>query len=231
MRTIVTIDNGNTNPHYGLFQEDSLVHVMPLEAFEESEDNTFYISSSVGAKERIEKFNAISIRQLFKDKQFLDMPVDYSQTLGEDRLAVCYYAFKKFEGNTLVIDAGTFITVDLVTDDGHKGGYIFPGLKTSLDSYQKGSLLPHLKTPNANDDLDLDNLPKNTEEAILKAVTLQLKSSLKYIIDQLKPDNLLITGGQGEHVKVLLSGEVNAIVDRDLIHKSLYLIAKNILAF
>lgn len=230
MKTIITVDNGNTNPHVGVFKDELLMQVLPLNDFELNDDEAFYISSSVGDKERLTHFKSLSIKQLFKDKQFLDMPVDYAQTLGEDRLAVCYYAFKKFSGKTLVVDAGTFITVDLVDDEGHRGGYIFPGLKTSLDSYQKGSLLPHLKAPSAQEKINLESIPKNTEEAILKAVVIQMKSSLDYIIEKEKPDNLLLTGGQGEYLKAIMMSQIETVVDRDLIHKSLFLIAKNILA-
>ena len=52
------------------------------------------------------------------------------ETLGMDRLALATAAFyHNKEGNTLVIDAGTCITYDLVTaQEGYLGGAISPGV-------------------------------------------------------------------------------------------------------
>ena len=45
---IITVDNGNTNPHVGIFQEQKLVSVVPLKDFSLLPDD-FILVSDVGA--------------------------------------------------------------------------------------------------------------------------------------------------------------------------------------
>ena len=54
------------------------------------------------------------------------MPVHYQKSLGEDRLALAYYAYKTLQSPTMIIDGGTFLTIDFVNSDGFLGGYIAP---------------------------------------------------------------------------------------------------------
>ena len=54
-----------------------------------------------------------------------------TETLGNDRIAAVVAAAALFPAITiLVIDAGSCITYDLLTEDGYQGGSISPGLKT-----------------------------------------------------------------------------------------------------
>ena len=55
--------------------------------------------------------------------------------LGNDRIAAVVAAAALFPAiNILVIDAGSCITYDLLTEDGYQGGSISPGLKMRLQA-------------------------------------------------------------------------------------------------
>lgn len=69
----------------------------------------------------------------FKPEQQKRISLTYSGTIGPDRIAALYGGLALFpETNLVVVDAGTAVTVDLVSSDGiFLGGYIFPGFELS----------------------------------------------------------------------------------------------------
>lgn len=74
--------------------------------------------------------------ELFTPATALPVAIDYQtpQTLGRDRIAAVVGARHRApESDLLVVDAGTCITYDLLTADGHyRGGNIAPGVKMRL---------------------------------------------------------------------------------------------------
>ena len=195
MTKTLTIDNGNTNPHIGLFEEESLVKVLPLEEIEtiksflakehQKEEAIQAIISNVGDKEKLQqklsllspKFQLRFITEIKEERSFLNMPVSYSMTLGDDRLCQAYFAWvTNRKDSVVVIDSGTFTTVDFVSPKGLLGGYIFPGPQTYLNSFQRGSDLPILELPEApkRDILEKTpiNFPDHTRRAIQESLSL-----------------------------------------------------------
>jgi type III pantothenate kinase len=58
--------------------------------------------------------------------------------LGDDRWMALLAAAELVDGDCLVIDAGSAITVDLLRADGsHLGGAILPGFNTSIDQFKR----------------------------------------------------------------------------------------------
>ena len=121
-----------------------------------------------------------------------------------------------------MIDAGTFITCDLVTNDGFQGGYIFPGLNRFLKTYSDSAQLPHLKA----DQLFKGNeeLPHTTDEAILKATEIYVKAVILEVIKKTYPGKVIFAGGSADELKKVLSLKVPADLDRHLVHSALSLI-------
>lgn len=228
---VITVDNGNTNPHVGIFENGKLTSVVPLKEFSPLAGDSI-IASDVGAPLSLKlTFNLKEKRHTKIKPAFFEMPVHYSETLGDDRLFAGYYVFKKLKPNesALVIDAGTFITIDVVSSRGFEGGYIFPGVRTFLSSYGKGAHLPVL---NENLTVKLEVLPHSTEEAILGAKEIYLNSILKGIVNQTMPSKIFITGGTGEYIELKVK-ELNLKVplerDPHLIHSALFLIHQALL--
>lgn len=218
---LVTIDNGNTNPNVGFFDDGVLKSVLPLDQYV-PEATDFVLISSVG--------KPLSLKPTFDVKSkrtkthFFDMKVDYAETLGDDRLIASYGIFKKMKASEkiLLIDSGTFIKCDVVTNDGFQGGYIFPGISRFLKIYADSAQLPHL----SKDLLFKGNaeLPHTTNEAILKATEMYLKACIEEVINKTAPDKIIFTGGSATEIKNLISLKVRSELDRHLIHSALLLI-------
>ncbi|MBP9680320.1 MAG: type III pantothenate kinase [Bacteriovorax sp.] len=223
---LITIDNGNSNPHVGLFEDKELIKVIPLKDYIEQKDD-FIIMSDVGPPLQIKpSYSLKKHRHTNELPSFFEMPVHYSETLGDDRLIWGYALFQKIQNDNdriLAIDAGTFMTMDLITSQGFMGGFIFPGLKTFLTSYAKGSLLPDL----SENKIQPFQLPQTTNQAILSATDHFLESTLASMICKLKPSQIFVTGGSMEIVyNKLLELNLGVQLERDphSIHLALALI-------
>jgi type III pantothenate kinase len=217
-----SIDNGNTNPHVGLFENEELVSVTPLKDYIFNPDLPT-IASSVGPKSNIKGLSYIDLSNFRKENSFLDMPVEYEKSLGEDRLHQAYYIYKRAKNSlSLLIDAGTFTTVDFIDSKGFKGGFIFPGIKTQLNSYGSGAQLPVL---NDIENLNLHNsLPHSTNSAITDAVKFTQVSWLEKILNDYEIDQIYLSGGFSnlftEVLKENFSGKI--IHEKNLIHYALF---------
>lgn len=107
--------------------------------------------------------------------------------LGIDRKCACIAI-----DDGVVVDAGSAITVDIVQDKTHLGGYILPGIASYIRLFsgisERLKLMPDLS-------LDLNLLPQNTREAISLGI---LKSIVGFIQDQSKGKKIIFSGGDGK---------------------------------
>ncbi|ATH06944.1 hypothetical protein BIY24_03030 [Halobacteriovorax marinus] len=222
MYNLQSIDNGNSHPHVGLFEKGELKSVTPLAQFQ-FDQQIDAIASSVGPSKNLQSISYIDLRPYRKEESFLDMPVDYEMTLGEDRLHQAYYIFKKAHpGLSLLIDAGTFTTVDFIDESGMKGGYIFPGVQTFLNSYSRGDKLPSLASAD-NFTIDFD-IPHSTNAAIENAMKISQLSWLEKILSSHPIEQIYLSGGHGSLFSKALEDlfKGNVIFEKNLIHFSLY---------
>jgi len=238
IKKLLTIDNGNTNPHVGVFHDEELQEIISLskliEHIEKYEDYKAVISS-VGKNLAHTNLDFIEIAPEKKKNQFIDMPVHYSETIGEDRLFQAYFIYKNFFhkdlASVLLIDAGTFLKADMIDKNGFQGGYIFPGVQTFLNSYARGQLLSVFEASDLNDkEYNLTKNPNTTKDAIVDACEVFLVESLKAIIRDKNPEVILVTGGHAQLINNLLKDKVDRpiIEDLNLIHYSLKEIANKI---
>ncbi len=130
--------------------------------------------------------------------------------LGSDRWLAMIAAYHEFSDNICVVDCGTAITVDVVTDEGmHLGGLISPGLKTARDSLGlKTSNLPFIENnvQNANNKSSL--LAINTHDAILGGTLYQISAYIERIVSDIRQEfgdntQCIITGGDAEQLQQL----------------------------
>ena len=85
-------------------------------------------------------------------------------TLGVDRWLACLAAHRTYQQDVLVIDAGTAITIDIVTSNGiHLGGYIIPGMASlgQTISLSTGLCFDNSTLKTAN------SIPTNTNDALV----------------------------------------------------------------
>jgi type III pantothenate kinase len=160
------------------------------------------------------------VKDYWRGQRFAGMPVEYSQTLGEDRLIQAFYVFKKLKSNTLLIDAGTFVTMDVVTRTGFLGGYIVPGARIYGETFQQGELL---KSVPLNHSLSAE-LPHATSEAMRDGYLAFAALAQKLVIEH-KLDKILITGGNSslwEQIFDELKASEIVEVEVNLIHLALH---------
>ncbi|MFZ4712383.1 MAG: type III pantothenate kinase [Bacteriovoracaceae bacterium] len=236
-KTIVTFDNGNSHPHLGIYQDGIRVALLDPMTFlarypyQEWKDWTFVVSHVGKNSELTEKVfklaKTITVKKCRKQNRIGDMPIHYQESLGDDRLVQAYSIFQNFKKqNTILIDAGTFITVDNISETGFNGGYIFPGITTYLKSYGIGAHLPVLDAKEIP--WDHLELPHSTQEAIFLAAQVYLDGLLEQIKKQFIGSHFVITGGTGTLIKERLVklGITSITLNPYFIHDALYQLSK-----
>jgi pantothenate kinase type III len=208
MQGLITIDFGNTNPHAGVFQKTAgtwdLVKVVPfaelpilLGQLQLSAHNTSIVLSDVKSREDElqtyidQGYLLTRLKDYWRGTRFAGMPVHYAKSLGEDRLIGAFYAYKKLKEAVLLIDAGTFTTIDVVTREGFQGGYIVPGFSSYATLYQGGE---NLKSYELNFSFE-DKLPQETHQAMAGSYSA-FGSLANELIQKHALEKVLLTGGQ-----------------------------------
>lgn len=245
MRQFFTIDNGNSNPNVGLFEDGELREVLLKAAFLERfaegvPAQSVAMMADVGQTNELPALFGARLMRMGRYRTagaFLDMPVNYGMTLGEDRLALAYHACKTLPMAlpALIIDGGTFMTMDVVDNNGLQGGYIFPGLRRLYETYGKSARLPNLSQAPLPPYAACE-LPHATTDAILQAGLLYVRGILREVLDgpARQAQTLIITGGDAgtiEGVVRELFPGMKYIVDPKLMHLSLYTVFTAIEAF
>ena len=220
---IFTINNGNTNTTVGVFQNGKLQDVIAYKDYKKQKDD-YILISSVGAPLDIEASYDLKKNRL--EKSFFDMPVQYAKTLGDDRLLAAYYIYKNLKSNkkVILIDAGTFMTCDLISKDGFEGGHIFPGVDKFLSIYSTGKQLPDFTKKDINSFETIEYFPHSTKDAITEATKIYLKSSLENIIGAASPGEIILTGGNANDIEKLINLKVPFELNHHLVHLALALI-------
>ena len=152
--------------------------------------------------------NTVSFTQVHSEQQKNTLISAYQEptTLGIDRWLALMGAIDLYPNNTtLIIDAGTATTVDLLASNGqHHGGWILAGVKALFDSILHHSTLVSAKSTAAANLAFGQNTTDNVNNACW-AATLGL---VEQAIDQAQQfaaiDHLIFTGGNGQTLMQLL---------------------------
>ena len=227
----LAIDIGNTNIHIGIFENDVLHASCPVKAeFSHPPPenlgkflgpNTLgkiqaVILSSVNPEnettvlEYIRKHSSLKPQFIGRDIP-VPMPVltDHPEKVGTDRLVNALAAFEITKNWTIIVDAGTAITVDVVNNNGaFLGGIIAPGMGISSKALRDyTAVLPEISAKRPK-----NVVGKNTEDAIRSGIywgTVGMISKLiSLFCDELECQPAVIaTGGDAQ----LLASEIPAI--------------------
>ena len=197
MKNNLFCDIGNTNFSFSDGQRVS------VESFDVSsiEEKVYYISVNHYWEKRLDmQENWVNLRSFVDFKK-------YYETMGIDRIMCC-----ESVDNAIVVDAGSAITVDLVRESKHEGGYIYPGF-TALQKCFK-DISPRLEV-SFNFEIDLAKMPKNTEDALSYGAIAPLVSHIRLLSESLP---VIITGGDAEK---LLPFIPDATIDQELVFKGM----------
>jgi type III pantothenate kinase len=237
MQGLITLDFGNTHATAGIFslsgKEGKLIKKVPftelrvfLSQLNLSAHNAQIVLSDVKSREEelkpfVEEGYLITrIRDYWRGKKFHGMSVNYAQTIGEDRLITAFYTYKNVKTNCLVIDAGTFVTIDVVTPSGFEGGYIIPGPESYFETFKRGENLRNFELKPGTD----AGLPKDSETAMSSGYQA-FAALVRELIREQQIQKVLITGGGSSLWEKLLSYlAAGPVVEThpDLIHSALF---------
>ena len=191
-------DIGNTSYH---FYDGHNCYKKSVQSFDPKtlQEEVFYICVNPRVKPLLKRLSN------YKD---LSEFVDYSRyypTMGIDRIVAC----EAIE-HGLIVDAGSAITVDLVKEGIFCGGYIYPGSEAMRKCYQ--NISSALDYP-FNYALDLDIMPKNSQDAITYGYLKPLQSEVNsHNMD------IYLTGGDAKKMAKLFA---NAHIDEALLFQGM----------
>ena len=220
------VDVGNTLVKFAIYKDAELIHKISFELSEFKKQYKalkkqfpkvkFAIISSVGrlSKKQIEiidddlKVLELNSKTKLPFKNLYKTP----KTLGVDRMALVSGSVRQYpDKNVLIIDAGTCITYDFITNENHYlGGAISPGTRLRYKSLNNLTAnLPLLET----------NQPKmiigdSTESSIHSGVVFGVIKEIDGVIDQYKekyPDlTVILTGGDAKFLSNQLKNSIFA---------------------
>ena len=197
---MILCDIGNTSTK--ILKDERVENYYKDDKFPKFCDDIFYISVNEKKEKEFLKTN----KEAKNIKEFIDFETSY-KGMGIDRVVACCFA-----KNSVIVDAGSAITVDIIENSKHIGGFILLGLNSIKNGYKNiSSILEQQLETNIN----LDNIPLNTKDAISYAT---LKSIILPIKEVCKDKNIIFTGGDGEF---LASFFENCTYKKDLIFENM----------
>ena len=166
---------------------------------QEIQDKVYFISVNAAVKEKLK-----TLKNWIDVAAFVDMN-KYYPTMGVDRI----FAIEATQ-NGIIIDAGSAITVDVVRDGKFMGGFIYPGVNAMHRTY--ANISPAL-AHDFNFELDLQRLPKNSQDAISYGY---LKTLQNEVLSHNLP--IILTGGDANKLTSIF---VNATLNETLIFQGM----------
>ncbi len=170
---LLVVDAGNTQTHIGAFDGTRLVHdwrfatvrdstadelgaalrnLLSLRGLSFADIDASIVSSTV--PQLRPEWTAMAERYLGHEMPVVGpgvrtgMPLRYDnpREIGPDRLVNAIAGYEKVEGACVVVDFGTAVTFDVVSEDGeYLGGIIFPGVEISLEALtERAAALPKI---------------------------------------------------------------------------------------
>ena len=154
----------------------------------------------------------------------IHIDVEEPERVGMDRLAAAVAAnrLRKADQAAIVVDAGTAITVNLITADGvFRGGVILPGFKLTTKALADGTdLLPWIAT-----DLTADPPPvlgKSTEAAIRSGLFWGSVGAVRELVSRMGHEidsriQVFVTGGDAQRLANYMAPDARFVPDLVLI--------------
>ena len=205
---MILCDIGNSFYHF--YKNGKVWKISNKQNIELAKDEEiYYISVNDKAEKKLKKLFPSALNL----KKYAYLDTEYVG-LGIDRKVACIAV-----EDGVIVDAGSAITVDIMQNSMHLGGYILPGFDKFRESYKHIS--PKLdKKINVN--IDLVILPQNTADAISYGMIASIVTLLKKTI---KNKKVYFTGGDGAYLAKYFD---RAVVDNLLIFKGMQKIIKDI---
>ncbi len=228
---LLVVDVGNTQTHFGVYRDGEaaisedwrfatvrestrdelgarLSNLLELRGLRLGDIDRSIVSSTV--PQLSQEWTAMAGRYLEHEmlnvgpsiRTGMPIRIDNPREVGADRLVNAIAAFDRFGRSCVVVDFGTAITYDAVSDDGeYLGGIITPGAEISLDAlYERAAKLPkvELLEPRAL-------IGKSTVEAIRSGIAFGFAGQVEGIVGRLRQE-------LGDDLPVIATGGLAGVV-------------------
>ena len=223
---LLVVDVGNTQTHFGVLMQGSetvaehwrfatvrestsdelgaaLSNLLALRGMGLAEISSSIVSSTV--PQLSEQWTAMARRYLEHEmlvvgpqiRTGMPIRIDNPREVGADRLVNAVAAYERVQSTCVVVDFGTAITYDAVSDAGeYLGGIITPGAEISIDAlYERAAKLPKVELAEPR-----SLIGKSTVDAIRSGIVYgfagQVEGIVRRMRDELGEDTTVIaTGG------------------------------------
>lgn len=224
------IDNSNTRTKFALHDETSLFEwraIIPTEEISNSTisealegiqyDTVFLCSVVPKTADIIEGFFEKPVHRISHQSK-MPITIDYPspKQIGADRLANSASAFLEYGGPAIVIDFGTAVTFDVISEHGaYLGGVIAPGTAALRDYlHRRTALLPEIQLEEPS-----SAIGKSTEEAMQVGAVVGYRGLVREILQSVTAElggspTVIATGGDASLISTGL--EAIEILDPDL---------------
>ena len=150
------------------------------------------------------------------EKQACGITNSYRQPrrMGVDRWVAMIGAWSECAAASIVVDAGTAVTIDAIDDDGqHLGGQILPGIKLMADALSsKTSDIPSVgqRVSKAASGLDMfaSSTARAMEQGIMNAVVGAIERAAWALEENGSDPTIVLTGGDASRILKSIEDEV-----------------------
>lgn len=241
---LLVVDVGNTQTHFGVYPDGedvvaehwrfatvrestqdelgaALANLLGLRGLGFADIDRSIVSSTV--PQLSQEWTAMSGRYLNHEmlnvgpsiRTGMPIRIDNPREVGADRLVNAIAAYARFGRGCIVVDFGTAITYDAVSDHGeYLGGIITPGAEISLDAlYERAAKLPkvELLEPRAL-------IGKSTVEAIRSGIAFGFAGQVEGIVGRLRQElgegtPVIATGGLAQVVVPFARATIDEVDD------------------
>src|SRR5947209_4850358 len=228
---LLVVDVGNTQTHFGVFKDGrtelaehwrfatvrdstgdelgaALSNLLDLRGLSFADVDESIVSSTV--PQLSEQWTQMAERYLGHHMLVVGpsirtgMPIRYDNPheVGADRLANAVAAYERFRSACVVVDFGTAITYDVISEAGeYLGGIITPGAEISIDAlYDRAAKLPKVELAEPR-----SLIGKSTVDAIRSGIAFGYAGQVEGIVRRLR-------GELGNDIKVVLTGGLAQVV-------------------
>ena len=205
------IDIGNSGTKLALYDKSKCILTTKYKSptlrlltdFTSGYNITGIILSSVGNKPTGPERFAHSVSARFVElthKTKLPFKISYltPETLGTDRIAAIAGVFKMFPGaKSLVIDAGTAITFDLIERDTYLGGNISPGIDMRFRALNRFTRRLPLLERRPEYPMPGKDTASAIVAGVIEGIVYEINEYIRTFEEKYRGINVVITGGDG----------------------------------
>jgi len=249
---LLVVDVGNTQTHFGAVRDGELFerwrfatergstsdelgatlrNLLALRGMELGQIDASIVSSTV--PELAPQWTEMARRYLSHEmlvvgpqiKIGIPIRMDNPHEVGADRLVNAVAAYERFREACIVVDFGTAITYDVISDQGeYLGGVISPGMEISLEAlWERAAKLPQVELAEPR-----SLIGKTTVDAVRSGIVYGFASQVDGIVSRLRDElgrqaPTIATGGLAHHIVPAFTETIDA-VDELLTLKGLQLV-------